>query len=67
MSISKPFEESNNLQNLTQIVKNSNISSQSLMGDIRRPAPILPPRPSGLSNSYMSYGGKYFYPKFSMN
>lgn len=61
MSISKPFEESS-LQNVTQLVKNNNnIISQPLMGDIRRPAPVLPPRPcnsSGLNNSYMSYGGK---------
>lgn len=58
MSVSKPFEE-NSLQNVTHILKNSNLNSQSLMGG--RPAPVLPPRPnnsSGLNNSLMSYGGK---------
>lgn len=61
MSVSKPFEESS-LQNASQLFKNTNISSQSLMGDIRRPVPVLPPRPYnssvGINNSYMSYGGK---------
>lgn len=59
MSVSKPFEETT-LQNATQLVRNSNINTQSLMGDIRRPVPVLPPRPynsSGFNNS-MSYGGK---------
>lgn len=62
MSISKPFEDGS-LQNVTQLVKNNNnIISQPLMGDVRRPAPVLPPRPyssGGPSNSYMSYGGKF--------
>lgn len=61
MSISKPFEESG-LQNVTQLLKNSNLNSQSLVGDIRRPAPVLPPRPysssGGFNNSFPSYGGK---------
>lgn len=62
MSISKPFE-GGSLQNVTQLVKNNNnIISQPLMGDVRRPSPVLPPRPyssGGPSNSYMSYGGKF--------
>lgn len=64
MSVSKPFEESS-LQNVTQLVKNSGINSQSLLGDgLRRPVPVLPPRPnysSGLSNSNLSYGGGNFF------
>lgn len=61
MSVSKSFEESG-LQNVTQLVKNGTINPQSVMGELRRPAPALPPRPqnqiSASSNSYLSHGGK---------
>ncbi|KAG5884614.1 hypothetical protein JTB14_023812 [Gonioctena quinquepunctata] len=79
MSLSKPFEE-HNLQNASQLVKNSNVNLP--MVGSSRSAPVLPPRPynspvisngynSNTYNSYMpmsgpSYGGYNSYSSYSM-
>ncbi|XP_023015500.2 LOW QUALITY PROTEIN: peroxisomal biogenesis factor 13 [Leptinotarsa decemlineata] len=59
MSMSKPFEE-NNLQNSSQLVRNSNLNLPIIGGG--RSAPVLPPRPfnsplasNGYNNTYNSY------------